>query len=242
MEAIRVNNLTVKIDGKIIIEDVSLTVREGEFWAIVGPNGGGKTTLLKAIMGILKPERGSVEVFGESPEVAVKRGWIGYLPQKPDFNMNLRVRDIFRLVGADDRDVSGMVEVMGISDKMDSSFLNLSGGERQRVLISMLLLKNPRILLLDEPNTGIDVVGQDNFYKFLRNRDKNCTILMVTHDIGVVSYFVDGIACLNRRLKYSGDPRLALDCKLLEELYGERVSIFVHHPECEGCHVYRNSL
>jgi len=240
VDALNVKSLTVVIGGRVLLEEVSFSVKPGEFWAIVGPNGAGKTTLLRVIMGFIKPTKGEITIFGKKPKDAISEGIIGYLPQNAVFNISIKVLDIFRLLKADDKNISRVSLLMGIEDKLERSFSSLSGGEKQRVLIALLLLKKPKLLLLDEPNTGIDVVGQDNFYNTLKGLKEECTILMVTHDVGVVSSFVDKIACLNRKLKYSGDPRGALDCKLLEELYGEKVNLFVHHPECEGCHIYRN--
>lgn len=244
MSAILVEDLTVSFNRVPVIESVSFMVNEGEFWAVVGPNGAGKTTLLRAIMGFIKPVKGKVTLFGMPPDKAISLGLIGYLPQRISVSLPLKVSEFLGLVSDDKARIEDVLTLMGIIDKKNQSILSLSGGERQRVFISMVLVRAPKLLILDEPSTGVDVVGQDSFYRTLSDLVKNYgfTILMVTHDVGVVPYFVDRVVCLNRRLKYVGDPKGILNEELLEEVYGDKVRIFVHHRECEGCHIFRSSL
>ena len=237
--ALLVENLGVRMGNKQILEDVSFEVKEGEFWGVIGPNGGGKTTLLRSILGIVRPSKGRVKIFGRDPEKAVAEGLVGYLPQRIEGMVPFTARDFVELVG---KDGDRFLELVGMSEKADTPFEKLSGGERQRVLFAAVLSRRPKLLLLDEPHTGVDIVAQDSFYSILRKlKEEGITILMVSHDVGVIVNFVDKIACLNKKLKYTGDPRQALDCNLLEELYGAEMEVFVHHPECEGCHIYRRS-
>jgi len=241
--AIVIKDLTVSFGSKIVLEDISLQVDVGEFWGIIGPNGGGKTTLLRSILGLVKPQRGSVEVFGLSPREAVRRRWIAYLPQRIENELPFSSYDLLSFVCDSRQKIEELLEFVEMREKAFIPFKKLSGGEKQRTLIAMNLAVEPRLLLLDEPSTGVDIVAQDVFYDILKRlkSEKRITIIMVSHDVGVVVNFVDKIACLNRKLHYAGDPRGSLDCRLLESLYGTSVEVFVHHPECKGCHIYRIS-
>lgn len=252
--AVSLEGIRVVFNGKTILDKVTLQVEKGEFWGIIGPNGGGKTTLLRTILGILSPQEGRVYIMGHSPKTAVRKGLVGYLPQKMDARIfplsalevvmlgECNRSNFFRPFGVRQRRAAmEALEMVGMARKAHESFPCLSGGEQQRVLIAMALVSKPQILLLDEPNTGMDVVAQEGFYQVMKGLKERLglTILMVTHDVGVISHFVDRIACLNTTLHYAGDPWGALDCHLLEDLYGEPVDVFVHHPRCEGCHVLK---
>ncbi len=255
MNAIEVFDLCVSFGKKEILKDVNICVREGEFWGIIGPNGGGKTTFLRSILGILKPSSGSIKIFGRSPKEASRLGFIGYLPQKREsINLSLTPFEIVLLGTVSRKNLISpfskeevkraeyFLDLLGMGEKMKLPFNLLSGGEKQRTFIARALVAKPKILLLDEPNTGVDVVAQEGFYQLLKRlkEELNLTILMVSHDVGVVSNFVDKVACLNRKLHFAGDPRRALDCRLLEELYGSPVEIYIHHPKCDGCHIYQS--
>ena len=252
--AVSLEGVKVVFNGKTVLNNVTFQVGRGEFWGIIGPNGGGKTTLLRTILGIISPKEGSVSIMGYSPKTAVKKGLVGYLPQKMDARIfplsALEVvmlgacnrSNFFKPFGARQRnDAMEALEMVDMAKKAHEPFPCLSGGEQQRVLIAMALVFKPQILLLDEPSTGVDVVAQEGFYQVLKGFKERLglTILMVTHDVGVIPHFVDRIACLNTTLHYAGDPWGALDCHLLEDLYGEPVDVFVHHPQCEGCHVLK---
>lgn len=254
MESIKVDDVSVRLNGKPILTHITFSIEEGEFWGIIGPNGGGKTTLLKTILGVIQPQSGKVTVFGLPPRKAVKKGWIGYLPQRMNSGRFPVTALEVTMLGECDRGnffkpsnklererAIKSIELVGMREKAHQPFSQLSGGEQQRVLIAMALASNPRILLLDEPNTGVDVVAQEGFYQVLKRLKKelSITILMVSHDVGVIANFVDKIACLNVGLHFSGDPWAALNCHLLEGLYGAPVEIFIHHPECDGCHIFR---
>ncbi len=237
--AVELEGVSVTLSGVRVLEDITLKIPRGEFWGIIGPNGGGKTTLLRTVIGTVKPLSGAVRVFGMSPKDAVKEGLIGYLPQRLKGKVPFSAFDLISLIGDSSR-AEEALEKVGMLHKADVPYHRLSGGEQQRVLIAAILSREPKLLLLDEPSTGVDVVAQDSFYNMLKKlKSDGVTIVMVSHDIGVVAQFVDNVVCLNRRLKYTGDPRGALNCHLLEELYGDKVSVFVHHPECEGCHIYQ---
>jgi len=255
--AIELKGVTVNLNGHPVLDRITLTVQEGEFWGVIGPNGGGKTTLLRTILGILPSQRGEVKIFGLSPKEAVKKGWLGYLPQRmmgrtfPISALEVvmlgecnRANFFKPFKGKEKEAALQALKLVGLEGKAQEPFPHLSGGEQQRVLIAMALASRPRILLLDEPNTGVDVVAQEGLYQILKRlkEELSLTILMVTHDVGVISHFVDRIACLNTTLHFSGDPWGAMDCDLLEKLYGEPVEVFVHHPECQGCHVLRSKL
>ncbi len=250
MKAVEIHNLSVKLDGREVLSNIDLEINEGVFLGIVGPNGSGKTTLLKVIIGLLKPYKGTVLIYGEEPRNVSKKGIFGYLPQHQNIDadfpitaldvvtMGLPRKGLFRRHSRNDRNKAReMLSIMGMEGYEDYLFGSLSGGQQQRVSIARALTSNPRILVLDEPSTGIDVVGQEDFYHLLRGLQKrfNLTIIMVSHDIGTITTYVDEIACLNRTFHYHGNPLGAFDRDLLKELYGKSVDIIMHTGLCEKC-------
>jgi zinc transport system ATP-binding protein len=252
MKAVEIKNLTVRLNGREVLSNLFLSLDEGRFLGVVGPNGGGKTTLLKAILGLIKPFSGEIRIFGKSPEEVLKSGWIfGYLPQvsKVAHDFPIRVIDIvmmgrygrvgmLRWPGEEDRRKAlEYLTVMGIEDLKYVPFGELSGGQQQRASIARALAGEPKILMLDEPNTGIDVIGQGDFYHLLKGLQKkiNITVLMASHDIGTIPAYVDEIACLNYTFHYQGDPVGALNETVLNDLFGKDVDLLHHTDICEKC-------
>jgi len=252
MKAIEINNLIIKLNGREVLKNINLSLNEGQFIGIVGPNGGGKTTLLRAILGLMKPTSGGIRIFGRPPEEVLKTGCMfGYLPQilkvKPDFP--IRVIDvvmmgrygrvgILRWPGEKDRKKAiEYLSMMGVEELRNVPFGQLSGGQQQRASIARALAGEPKILVLDEPNTGIDVIGQGDFYHLLKGLQKRfgITILMASHDIGTITAYVDEIACLNYTFHYQGNPLGALNENVLTELYGKNVDLLLHTDICDKC-------
>jgi len=252
MKAVEIKNLTVRLNGREVLNNLFLSLNEGRFLGVVGPNGGGKTTLLKAILGLIKPSSGDIRVFGKSPEEVLKSGrMFGYLPQvsKVAQDFPIRVIDIVMMgrygrIGMlrwpkeeDRRKALEYLTVMGIEDLKYVPFGELSGGQQQRTSIARALAGEPKILMLDEPNTGIDVIGQGDFYHLLKGLQKrfNITILMASHDIGTIPAYVDEIACLNYTFHYQGEPVGALNETVLNDLFGKDVDLLHHTDICEKC-------
>lgn len=250
-KAIEIKDLTVILSSREILHDINLSLDEGRFLGIVGPNGGGKTTLLRVIIGFIKPFSGTVLTFGRNAAEVSGNGIFGYMPQHlnvdSDFPataldvvlMGLQGRTgIFRRLTREGKArAEEMLSTMGMAGYEDHLFGALSGGQQQRVSVARALVSNPRILILDEPNTGIDAVGQEDFYHLLKGLQKklNLTIIMVSHDIGVITAYVDEVACLNRTLHYQGAPMGVFDDAVLKSLYGKSMEILMHSPLCDKC-------
>lgn len=251
MTAVEIKNLDVSINSREILKGINLELGEGKFLGIVGPNGSGKTTLLRTIIGIINPTSGTVRIFGNIPFGAIQKGMFGYLPQSQKIELNFPARAIdvvlmgiysrlgtFKWPSKQDIDrAKEMLSIMDMAGRENEPFGGLSGGQQQRVSIARALINNPRILILDEPSTGIDVVGQEDFYHLLKGLQKklNLTIIMVSHDIGTVTSYVDEIACLNKTLHYHGSPLGALNDAVIKQLYGKHVDIMMHTDLCEKC-------
>jgi zinc transport system ATP-binding protein len=249
--AIDIRNAWVRYNGDIILEDISLSVEEREIVSIVGPNGSGKSTLLRAIMGLKECYRGGVEVFGKNPARTRQGGVFGYLPQAASYDARFPVnvfdvvamsrysrKTIIEKLSRSDRAlIVESLDRVGMRDVIGSHFGSLSGGQKQRVLIARALALKPRILMLDEPVTGLDAVAQDSFYdmlKDLRDRD-NLTILMVSHDIGTVSTVVDRLACVKRKLHFHGKPGERIPDETLAKVFGRNIHVVEHDKNCPTC-------
>ena len=211
--AIEIKNLTVKREGQTVLDSVSLNIEEGQSYAIIGPNGGGKTTFLKSILGLIKPDSGSVKIYGEAP--AVNRYLLGYVPQFHtfDFSYPISVRDmvltgrlghikgIRRKYSDEDRkSAEEAMKTLGILHLADRTLNDLSGGEQQRAIIARSSVGNPKVLLLAEPTVYVDSPTEEKFHDILVELHKKMTVIMVTHDIGVISSGVDVITCLNVKM------------------------------------------
>ena len=210
-----INDLCFSYSGKEVLHNIDLVVEQGDFIAVVGPNGGGKTTLLKLVIGLLKPTRGTVHLAGRKPG---KKGVeIGYVPQQIDHNLNFPATALdvvimgkhvpenrlpFRRTRQDRKDGLAALEKMGISEFGERKISDLSGGQRQRVLIARALVTEPELLVLDEPTASIDSRGQTEFYQLLQELNRDLTILMVSHDLLSVSTYAKSVACVNKRLHY----------------------------------------
>ncbi|OFV67837.1 MAG: zinc ABC transporter ATP-binding protein [Candidatus Syntrophoarchaeum caldarius] len=235
-EIISIKNVWVYY-GKIpVLEDVTLTIKQNDFLGVIGPNGGGKTTLLKVILGLIRPDQGEVKVFGKDPREG--RRLIGYIPQytrfDPNFPINVfdvvlmgRYRQIFKGYTQKDREITlDALETVGMDEFKDRQIGKLSGGEIQRVFMARALVREPKLLLLDEPTASIDPEMQKHFYELLADLKNRMAIVLVTHDISVVSTYIDEIACLNRRLFYHGKTEGGLG--MLEDIYRCPVEMIAH--------------
>jgi len=250
--AVAIKDLSVVIKGKEVLKNINFSLEEGLFLGIVGPNGGGKTTLVRTILGLLKPSSGTVRVFEMDPESQLRHdGVFGYLPQHSNIDPNFpataldivlmgryKSAGVLRWPGRKDREKAlHCLSTMGVEDLKDAQYSQLSGGQQQRISIARALAGDPKILILDEPSTGIDVVGQEDFYHLLKGLQKKMllTILMVSHDIGTVTTYVDEISCLNINLYYHGNPLGALNEKVMTSLYGKNVDLLLHTDICDKC-------
>ncbi|WP_091688612.1 metal ABC transporter ATP-binding protein [Methanococcoides vulcani] len=237
-EAIVLKDIWFHYNGTPILEEVNLVVKEHDFLAIIGPNGGGKSTLLKVILGLIKPSRGTVTVFGETPRKA--RKLIGYVPQYSliDLNFPISVWEVV-LMGClshigllkrydeDDKEKAlDALKIVDMFDYKDRQIGSLSGGQRQRVFIARALAADPKLLLLDEPAAGVDIIRQEEFYELLEKLKEKMAIVIVSHDISAVSVHVDKIACLNRKLYYHNSKELLPED--LEAAYQYPIDLIAH--------------
>ncbi len=221
-----------------VLSDVSLQVAHGEFLALIGPNGGGKSTLVKLSLGLLKPDRGEVRVLGLTPDQARPR--LGYVPQfatfRRDFPLSVRETVLHGRLGLrawwrplTPQDHEAATQAMAATDVQDLAtrpIANLSGGQLQRVLIARALATEPELLLLDEPTAHVDTRAEHDLFGLLARLRERMAIVMVSHDVGLVSRHVDRIACLN--LTLTCHTAMPLAPGVLENLYGMPVRLIDH--------------
>ncbi len=235
-----VKGLFVIRDGHTVLEDVNLELNEGNFLGLIGPNGGGKSTLLKVMLGLIKPDRGDVRIFDLEPAQA--RKLVGYMPQKTLFDQSFPVTaldvvlmgrynqaGLFQRYSSEDRKAaSRALEAVGMGGYAGREIGALSGGEQQRVFVARSMVSDPKLLLLDEPTAGVDAAQQTEFYDLLcgLNRKMGITIVLVSHDITAISKYVNRIACLNQRLYYHGSKELTNED--IEKAYGCPVEMIAH--------------
>ena len=227
-----------------VLESISLAVEPGAFLGIVGPNGSGKSTLLDLMVGLRQPDSGTVRLFGEPATEFDAGERIGYVPQDATTvarEMPITVREVVRmgryprrLVGrfsaADRQAVDDALEQVGITDLAGRRVGRLSGGQRQRVFIARALAAEADLLALDEPTVGVDAESREAFYELLADLNSSgLTIILIDHDIGVVTTYTTEIACLNRRLYFDGDPSEFVATDALAEAYGTDQHVLHHN-------------
>jgi len=244
--AIEFRNVSFGYDGVPVLDGVNLSIEKGEFLGIVGPNGGGKTTMLKLALGLLQPDRGQVMVMGRKP--AQGRAVIGYVPQFAGFHRDfpITVEQTVRLgrigmapvVGGyrrDDHEATRQAmqetQVLGLRRR---TLEMLSGGELQRVLIARALVSNPDILLLDEPTANVDLRMETDIFELLREINRRATIVVISHDIGFISRYVTRVACLNRTLICHTTAEITGE--VIERLYGRPMRMVSHGSRVPGQH------
>ena len=208
---IQLEKVTAGYNNGIVLRDVSITVSDQDFIGVIGPNGGGKTTLIKLILGLIQPISGTIQRFDRQ-----EGSFIGYLPQQShiDRKFPITVQDIVlsglmssgkafsRYSTADKQQALDLLHQMGISQLAKRTAAELSGGQLQRVFICRALISSPKLLILDEPNTFVDNRFEHEMYELLQQFNKKMAIMIISHDVGTISYFVKTIACVNTYLHY----------------------------------------
>jgi len=205
------------------IEDVHFTIDQHTKLGVLGPNGGGKSTLIKLILGIIKPSSGTIKVLGHSPSKARRLGLVGYLPQRieADTNWPISIKQVVslglacrtkpwkKLTANDQGAIDRAIELVGLTDIADRPIGALSGGQLQRAMIARAIAGNPKLLVLDEPMVGVDIAGQQRFGELIDTLHKqlNLTVIMVTHDMRAIAAVADRVACLSRTLHFHAAPQ-----------------------------------
>ena len=234
----KLEDVWVHIDGMPILEAVNLSIKQHDFLGIIGPNGGGKTTLLKTILGLITPTRGRITIFGLTPDNA--RRFVGYVPQYSlfyrDFPVSVldvvlmgrlgRMRPPRRYGEEDMRIAYEALETVEMLEYKDRQIGKLSGGQQQRVFIARALVNQPKLLLLDEPMANVDSQMQKELYELFESLRKQMAIVLVSHDISAVSIYVTKIACLNRKLYYHNTKEISKE--ELESTYQCPVDMIAH--------------
>jgi zinc transport system ATP-binding protein len=236
--AIEVKHLWYSYERTPILEDVSFKLEQGDFLGIIGPNGGGKTTLLKLLLGLLKPDRGVIRVLGEPPHDARHR--VGYVPQYTDVNTDFPISSLeVALMGRlsrtrlgrwysrrDRRKVEEILEKVGMWEHRFQPIGRLSGGQRQRVFIARALVTDPEILFLDEPTASVDPEFETDLYDFLKELNRTVTIVVITHDITAISRNIKSVACVNHALMFHGEGKITPE--MIDMAYECPVDLIAH--------------
>ena len=211
---IEISNLSFAYERLNVLEKVSLSVEEKDFLAIIGPNGGGKSTLLKLMLGIYTPKSGSLHVLDTLPQKSLRQ--IGYVPQDTNVNTDFPIkvievvmmghvegkRPLFGYGKSETLCAMGALAQVGMADFAEKKIGSLSGGQRQRVMIARALCAHPRILILDEPTASIDIAGQQEIYKLLKKLNESITVIVVSHDISVILEYANKVAHINKTLSF----------------------------------------
>ena len=241
-----VSSLSLEINSQVILDSLSLKIFAGEYDAIIGPNGGGKTTLIRLLLGLEKPTNGVIKIFGKNIREFDEWYKIGYVPQRVshvDAAFPATVLDVVKMgrtakrgffsryLDVDAECVEDAMRKMDVLDIKDKMIGTLSGGQRQRVMIARALASKPEVLILDEPNTGVDVISQQRFYELLRrlNSDENLTIIFITHDVGVIADDIKRLFTVNRKLFTCNNPKEAISCEDMSRLYGVDAHLLSNH-------------
>ncbi len=237
--AIEISNLNFSFENLAILENITMIIEQGDFAGLVGPNGGGKTTLLKLILGLYKPQSGTISIFGESLKKQRKK--IGYVPQYANFNSDfpisvqdtvlqgrLGVSSFFGGYGQSDKIIAQKVmqetEILNLAQR---SIQTLSGGQMQRVLVARALAAEPEIMLLDEPTANIDQRAEKDIFDIFKAINERMTILIISHDIAFVSDYINKVFCLNKTLVCHDASPVTSDT--IHTLYGDHISEIHHH-------------
>jgi zinc transport system ATP-binding protein len=232
---LKMESLSASYGTSMVLQDVDFIVMENDFIGVIGPNGGGKTTLLRVILGLLKPVSGSI-VFNTS---LVEKNTIGYLPQMStgDINYPITVTDIVlsglmmrkgifsRMTSSDKKKAGKVIMELGLTGMENSTLNELSGGQMQRVFLARAIIGDPKLLLLDEPGNFVDTNFENDFYEKLRELNKRMAILMVSHDVGTISSHIKSFACVNRKLHYHPSHEITNDDLMA---YGCPIQLITH--------------
>ncbi|WP_087972660.1 metal ABC transporter ATP-binding protein [Oceanobacillus rekensis] len=245
---VSMKNISYSYESKKVLDHVNFEVPQGSFMGLVGPNGGGKTTLIKLILGLIKPDEGSIAIFNDSINPRKDRNKIGFVSQKANsFNKGFPAT-VFEVVS------SGLTAKIGYFKFLNKTYKakileaidqvgmlafayenigNLSGGQQQRIFIARALVSDPELIILDEPTVGIDYENVKRFYELLHrlNKEQNKTLLLVTHDTGTMTEYATDIVCLNKELHFHGNPEeyTSLTEKDFSQFYGHPVNLVSHN-------------
>lgn len=238
-QIISLKGVDFSYNGELVLENITLEIDKNDFVAILGPNGAGKTTLIKLLLGFLKPNKGKISILGKTP--VKTRKFIGYVPQYSTFDKDypiyvidivklntLTANSLFPSYKKEITDAAfSLLEKLEIQKLAYRNFHELSGGQKQRALIARALINEPEILLLDEPTASVDATMEKDIYDTLKMLNESTTILLITHDVGFVSSYVNKICCLNR---YASMHSVAeLTGKSLFDVYSKSSKFLQHH-------------
>lgn len=239
--AVSLTKVNVSFGDFQVLSDITVKFPASEMSAIIGPNGGGKTTLLKVITGLIRPDSGSVQIFDKDLNTAREQGWLGYVPQAAQFDRKfpIRVEEVIlsgtlknhllpfkRYSQEDIQNTHDILNQLGLLELKKRQIGQLSGGQLQKVLIGRALAKDPKILLLDEPTASIDTQTKNQIYQLLHNLIPQMTILIATHDMSAISSYFDTVACLNKKIHYHGSYPLTQ--KAIDDTFGCPVDLIAH--------------
>ncbi|WP_068672849.1 metal ABC transporter ATP-binding protein [Oceanobacillus sp. Castelsardo] len=245
---VSMNNVSYAYEKKIVLDQIDFEIPKGSFMGLIGPNGGGKTTLIKLLLGLLKPDEGTIKIYGEPISRFKGRSKIGFVSQKANsFNRGFPAT-VFEVVSTGltakigyfkfmnkkhKEKILQAIDQVGMSEYTYQNIGNLSGGQQQRVFIARALVSDPELLILDEPTVGIDYENVKRFYDLLHqlHEKRNITLLLVTHDTGTMTEHATDIVCLNKTLHFHGKPEeyRSLSEMELSNFYGHPVNIVKHN-------------
>ncbi|EIT85191.1 ABC transporter ATP-binding protein [Fictibacillus macauensis ZFHKF-1] len=242
--AVEIEGLSFHYSGRAVLDNISFSIPQGSFLGLVGPNGSGKSTLIKNLLGLMKAQKGNVFLFGRALEAFKQWEKIGYVSQKANSFNTAFPATVFEVVSMglfgkiglfrflsrrDKQKIKQAIATVRMEDYLHHNIGELSGGQQQRVFIARALVSQPELLILDEPTVGVDAESAADFYTMLKdlNRNKGITLLLVTHDVGVMSDYVTHVACLNKQLHFHGDVK-AFEETSMTQMYGHHVHVLNH--------------